>query len=239
MRAVLYLFIRRYICVLKLPDSENPRRDPGDPHQWVEETGIQRIRLSRYVHLALWPWHWWPAVTLNYEPLGTYHVILWFIGWKKRRNVLVKKSPSFSLWNLSISFKCNWIKFFCSKCPLPHSWRLDELTILSAKSPLLRLFWYSYRIESFSVKIFVIITSYKFQSDEWRWAAAIVTLHWNPFLAMSANAHSKRTLMVSSQLNSVMLSRLRPYYIVFSSRMWDSKKISTNKKYSEYSISYS
>ena len=48
-----YLCIYRYICVLELPDSENPRGDPGDPHQWVEETRVQRIRLSRYVDLHL------------------------------------------------------------------------------------------------------------------------------------------------------------------------------------------
>ena len=28
-----YLFICRYICILELPDSKNPRWDPGDPHQ--------------------------------------------------------------------------------------------------------------------------------------------------------------------------------------------------------------
>ena len=53
-----YLFIYRYFCVLELPDSENPRGDPGDPHQWIEETRVQRIRFSRYVDLVFRPWHW-------------------------------------------------------------------------------------------------------------------------------------------------------------------------------------
>ena len=136
-----------------------------------------------------WPWHWWPAVTLKPWTFrnGNYRVTFWFIGWKKRRKVVVKKVPSFSFRNLLICFKCNWVKFFCSKCtPLLPTGRTDHsISWMSIITLELRLFWYSYRIKSFSVKIFSIITSYKFQSDEcgaelpplWR----LTTLNWPIF----------------------------------------------------------